>query len=173
MGHNKIRLCTLLLLGLGLTGLQAQNVLKVREKSGTQTSYTLNDIRKLTFSTGNLTVSKTDGTMQMYALSNIRFLNFGDVVTSIDKSTLLENRSIQIYPNPVVDEFTLTYQLTNKGSIQIDIVDLQGKVVFTKTVSQTEGIDQLKINVSKLPKGLYLCRLINGLSIETKKILKN
>ncbi|MCK9422694.1 MAG: T9SS type A sorting domain-containing protein [Bacteroidales bacterium] len=173
MGYKEIRLSTLFLLGLGLTGLQAQNALKVKEKSGTETSYNLDDIRKLTFLSGNLIVSKTDGIIQMYTLSNIRFLDFGNAVTSIDQYTLLENSSLQVYPNPVIDEFTFTYQFANKGSFQIDIFDLQGKVVLTKTESHTEGMDRFKINVSKLPKGLYLCRLLNGSSIETRKFLKN
>jgi len=42
MKCRKLKLITLLLLGVGLTGLQAQTMY-VKENSGTQTAYTLNN----------------------------------------------------------------------------------------------------------------------------------
>jgi hypothetical protein len=173
MIHKKIRLFTLLLLCLGLTGLQAQNVLKVIEKTGTQTFYGLSSIKKLTFPTGTLWVNKTDGTTQVYAFTNIRLLNFGGVLTSIDQPELKEDGSLLLYPNPVINELTVVYQSRYKGSLQIDIFDLFGKVVFSETAYQSEGTNQLNINLSNLPKGFYVCRLTKGWTIKTIKFLKN
>jgi hypothetical protein len=173
MIHIKIRLFTLLLLSLGFSGLHAQNVLKVTEKTGTQTFYALSNIRKLTFPAGNLLINKTDGSLQMFAYSKIRLLNFGGTLNNINQPVLQEDGGLLLYPNPVINELTLVYQSIYKGSLQIDIVDLHGKVVFTKTAYQTEGTNQLNINLSNLPKGFYLCRLTRGLTIETIKFLKN
>lgn len=55
MRHKRLKLSAVLLLGLGLTGLQAQTMY-VKESSGTQTAYTLSNIQKMSFSSGNLTV---------------------------------------------------------------------------------------------------------------------
>src|SRR5690554_5092155 len=59
MRHKRLKLSAVLLLGLGLTGLQAQTMY-VKESSGTQTAYALSNIQKMSFSSGNLTVTKTD-----------------------------------------------------------------------------------------------------------------
>jgi hypothetical protein len=68
MLQKKLKLTAVLLLGLCFTGLQAQTLF-VKEKAGTQTSLTLNNIRKLSFAGGNLTVNKTDGSSGIYAIS--------------------------------------------------------------------------------------------------------
>ncbi|MEY3451220.1 MAG: hypothetical protein RL711_1046 [Bacteroidota bacterium] len=49
MRQKRLKLSAVFLLGLGLTGLQAQTMY-VKEKSGTQTAYTLSSLRKMTFS---------------------------------------------------------------------------------------------------------------------------
>lgn len=85
-------------------------------------------------------------------------------------NTLSGNTSFSMYPNPAIDELVLTCQSTNNQSLQIDIIDIQGKVVLSETIGAT---NQLTINVSNLSKGLYLCRLIQGSTIETSKFLKN
>ena len=59
-----------------LEGLKAQNVY-VRTNS-TQTSYSLSNIRKLTFSSGNIEVNPISGTADSYALNTMRYLNFTD-----------------------------------------------------------------------------------------------
>jgi hypothetical protein len=72
------------LLGLGLTGLQAQTMY-VKEKTGTQTTFELNDIRKLTFPEGNIMVNNTDGNTSVYELSDIRYLSFIDFTTNLKR----------------------------------------------------------------------------------------
>ena len=82
MRNKRLKLSTLLMLGLGLTGLQAQTMY-VREGNGAQTDYALSSIRTMTFSGGNVTIQKTDNSKGTYALSGLRYLNFTDLTTSI------------------------------------------------------------------------------------------
>ena len=77
MRHKKLKLSAVLLLGLGLTSLQAQTMY-VKESSGTQTAYTLSNVRKMTFSGGNATVQKTDNSTGVYAMSGLKYLSFED-----------------------------------------------------------------------------------------------
>ena len=83
MRQKRLKLSAVFLLGLGLTGLQAQTMY-VKEKSGTQTAYTLSSLRKMTFSGGNATVQKSDNSTGVYALSQLRCLNFQNLITSIN-----------------------------------------------------------------------------------------
>lgn len=77
MRHKKLKLSVVFLSGLGLTSIQAQT-LYVKETGGTQASYVLSNISKMTFSGGNVTVQKTDNSTAVYALSEVRYLNFTD-----------------------------------------------------------------------------------------------
>ena len=168
MKHKKLKLSTVLLLGLGLTGLQAQTMY-VRQTSGTQTPYSLSNIKKMSFSSGNITVSKTIGSPDTYSLSGIRYLNFQDLTTNIataEKQELV----MTLYPNPVVDVLNLQLSIKSSQACVIEILSMEGRVVYQEKLNQQSDVYQ--INVSALPKGLYLCKVNNGITTETTKFFK-
>ncbi len=172
MRHKKVKLSALFLLGIGLTGIQAQSTLYVKEHSGIQTSYMLDSIRKLTFFTGNMTVNKTDGSMSNYALSNIRYLNFIDLTTNISLIGNKESSNIILYPNPVIDQLQISYESIKSDKVQVYIIDVQGKVVHQQMISSQNGTNLVTINVAQIPQGLYVCRVQSSNKIETIKFLK-
>ena len=55
MGVRRLVISIIIILGLGLTGLQAQKM-QILETGGKQSAYFLSDIEKLSFSSGNITV---------------------------------------------------------------------------------------------------------------------
>ena len=168
MRHKNVKLTTLLLLGLGLTGLQAQTIY-VKQTSGTQTAYSLSDIKKMNFSSGNITVSKTKGIPDTYPLSGIRYLNFQDLTTNI---SMVEKQevAVQVYPNPVVDVLNIRISKAVSQAYFIQILSVDGREVYKEKINPRNKVSQ--INVSALPQGLYLCRMNNGTKIETTKFIK-
>jgi hypothetical protein len=171
--NNKIRLIAILFFGMGLTGLQAQNKLYVKEKTGTQLSFAFKSIRKIIFTTDNMMVDLTDGNSGTCALDDIRYLNFIDLTTDVSQINSKENRYITLYPNPVDEELTVVFQSSFQGILQIDLINMQGKITYRKTVDKSENKKKLNINILDIPKGLYVCRLFNGQTIETSKFIKN
>jgi hypothetical protein len=168
MRQKRLTLSAVLLLGLGLTSLQAQTM-NVKEKSGAQTAYTLSSVRKMTFSGGNVTVNKTNNTSGVFALSALRYLNFTSVTSGISEPTMQSGHSnLVTYPNPVTD--VLNIDLTGViGEGMISILTFEGKVVQTQT---TSGNSMATINLSHLAKGIYLCRYSSTSEIKTVKIVK-
>lgn len=168
MQHKKLKLSAVFLLGLGLAGLQAQTIY-VKEKSGTQTAYALNSIRKMTFSGGNATIQKTDNSTDVYTLSGIRYLNFKGLITGIVKPETQSGFSgLIIYPNPVTD--VLYVDLTEEeGKGIISILTLEGREIQTQKI---EGNSVVTINLSHLSQGIYLCRFSNVKGVKTVKIIK-
>ena len=168
MRHKKVKVCVVLLLGLGLTGLQAQTMYVI-ESNDTQTDYALSNIRKMTFSGGNATIQKTDNSTGVYALSGLRYLNFTDLTTSLREQPMwLDNANLFTYPNPVTDVLNIDLTgVTDEGTISI--LTLDGKVMQThKTIMSSI----VSIDISHLPQGIYLCRFSNALEIKTVKIIK-
>ena len=168
MRHKRLKLSAVLLLVLGLTGLQAQTMY-VKESSGTQAAYTLSNIQKMSFSSGNLTVTKTDNSSGVYALSDLRYLNFSDISTDLQEDLSVQNQMLKVYPNPIGDilNIDLTGMPATEGTLSI--LNFEGKTVLSRQVNN-EGI--LSLNISSLPTGIYLCRYASTTGIKTVKIIK-
>ena len=168
MRQKRLKLSGILLLGLGLTGIQAQTMY-VKEKSGTQTAYTLSSIRKMTFSGGNATVQKTDNSTGIYSLSGLSYLNFTDLTTGITEPTAqLGQSNLITYPNPVIDMLNIDLTgVTGEGTISI--LTLEGKVIQTQNIS---GNSLATFSLSRLSKGIYICRYSSTSEIKTVKIIK-
>jgi len=169
MRHKKLKLSAVLLLVLGLTGLQAQTMY-VKEKSGTQTAYTLSDIRKMSFSSGNILVIKTSGSTDTYALEDIRYLNFKDLTTGLPIAKQDNLNNLTVFPNPVNDVLHIQFAASENQQASLELLSIEGKVVYSQTLSRQAVVYQ--INISSLPKGLYVCKINNGTSIETIKFIK-
>ena len=168
MKHKRLRLSVVILLGLGITGLQAQTMY-VTQNSGTQTAYELNNIRKMTFTSGNVNVQKTDNTIGVYALSDLKYLSFQDFTVGINEQQMAASNTLLAYPNPVADMLTIDLTGTNNRESRISILNLEGKELLSQ---KTSGMDMVTLNLSKLPHGVYLCRYTNGTEIKTVKIIK-
>ena len=168
MKHKRLQIIALLLLGTGLTGLQAQTMY-VKQSNGTQTAYAYSNLRKMTFAPGIVTVQKTDNTTAVYALSSIKYLSFYDFTTGINESQTAVGNTLLTYPNPAFDKLNIDLTDTKSKEGRISILNIEGKVMQTQ---KTSGMDMLTINLSQLPPGIYLCRYTSGTETKTVKIVK-
>ena len=159
----------LFLCSLGMTG--HPQTMFVKEKFGTETIFGIIDIRKVIFTGGNLTVISFNGNSRSFNLADIRYVNFTDMSTGIYSSEKEQSEFLTLFPNPVQDNLTLNYRSLGEA-VQFEVMTLDGKTVLKKTIKIHSGITQLEINVSSLPKGLYLCRCIDGHAVLTTKFLK-
>lgn len=167
MRYKRLILSAVLLLGLGLTGLQAQTMY-VKESSGTQTAYTLRSVQKMTFSSGNVTVQKKDNSTAVYALSDLRYLNFQDLITGLEQPVQQGAFNLIIYPNPVADVLNIDLTGVTTGGT-ISILTLEGKVLQEQ---KNDGVNTITLNLSQLPQGIYLCRYASTTEIKIVKIIK-
>ena len=165
----KARFIALLLFSLGMTG-HAQ-MMQVKEKSGTISIFAFKDIRKLTFAGGMMTVSGHDGNPETYALTTIRYVNFTDLSTGVYPMENNKDECLILFPNPVQDMLTLNFKSSGEA-IQFEIMTMNGQTVYRNTINIQSGTNQTDIDVTSLPKGMYLCRLIDGKVVMMQKILK-
>ncbi len=168
MRQKRLKISGIFLLGLGMTGLQAQTMY-VKENSGTQTAYILSSIQKMTFSDGNATIQKTDNSTDDYALSGLRYLNFTNPTTEISEPTdQLAHSNLITYPNPLTDLLNIDLKgMTGEGTISI--LTLEGKEIQKQN---TNGSSLIILNLNQLPKGIYLCRYSNSKEIKIVKFIK-
>ncbi len=88
-------------------------------------------------------------------------------------TTTNEISDFVVYPNPFSDQTTIEYSLQNEGHVNLSIVDISGKRVrHPINRKQLPGKQQLQLNTSDLPPGIYQAKLeINNQSSTIKLVI--
>ena len=81
-------------------------------------------------------------------------------------------RNLIIYPNPASALTTFSFDSELPGSVVLTLVDMEGRVAF----AQNDGLlppgrNLIKADLSGLPDGTYMCRLTNGTTRITQKLV--
>ncbi len=98
--------------------------------------------------------------------------NYSNVIR-VSLASILNNRIITIAPNPFVNTLIIQYKSIIGQNMQIQLLDVLGKVVKSNRYSLLEGNNQLQFYAGDLPKGTYLLKMTTNTSIVTEKIIKN
>lgn len=69
--------------------------------------------------------------------------------------------SLTVFPNPVSETAIISFELELASNVYIDIVDITGKQIITPIghSSNNNGLNQVTINTSSLPSGMYYLRV--------------
>lgn len=161
MKCKKLKLSAILLLGLGLTGLDAQNLDRVALSSGGIASDTLNA------TIGEIFVFSVNGSgINLDAGSQSDQSNTGGIVTTaiqIEKAPT----EILVYPNPVQDFLNLQIYGINSETVSFQVYDSGGKLIMQQNNLGANNLYQ--IQVKQLPQGNYF---IHGYTPKGKTIGK-
>jgi len=162
MRHKRLRLCAVLLLGLGLTGLQAQEAIPASggnaSGSGGTVSYTVGQVVYITNTGTNGSVAQ--GIQQPYEIS---------VVSGLEESEGI-NLIFSAYPNPTTDFLMLKIEGEVKAQYTASLYDISGKLLETKKL---EG-NQTSIVMGNLVPATYFVKVTEGnKEVKTFKIVKN
>jgi hypothetical protein len=80
--------------------------------------------------------------------------------------------NIQVYPNPVVNDLTIRFGVQKESALQIQMVDLSGRIVLQKQQQFTKGSHQLSIKDLKaqgVKPGIYMMAITTN---EERKLVK-
>ena len=162
MRHKRLKLSAVLLLGLGLTGLQAQTSVNATDGdvsgSGGSVSYSVGQVVYTTH-TGT-SGSVAEGVQQPYEIS---------VVTGLEEAQSI-NLSVTAYPNPTTDYLTLRIDEFEISNLSFQLYDMNGKLLQNEKITG----NQTSIVMSNLVVATYFVKIIQGnKEIKTFKIIKN
>lgn len=162
MRHKRLRLSALLLLGLGMTGLQAQESVNATggnaSGSGGSASYSVGQV-VYTTNTGT-SGSVAQGVQQPYEIS---------VVTEIEEAKVI-NLTVSAYPNPTTDYLTLIIEELEISNLSYQLYDINGKLLQNEKIER----NQTSIDMSKLVPAIYFVKVVHeGKEVKTFKIIKN
>jgi hypothetical protein len=162
MRHKRLKLSAVLLLGLGLTGLQAQESVNATGSnasgSGGSVSYSVGQV-VYTTNTGT-SGSVAQGVQQPYEIS---------VVTAIEEAKGI-NLSVSAYPNPTTDYLTLEVKDFELSNLHFQLYDMSGKLLQSEKITG----NQTSIIMSNLVPAVYFVKVTQGnKEVKTFKIIKN
>lgn len=101
------------------------------------------------------------------------FINKG--LADISENELNDHSILKLktYPNPADNKIHFEFFGTKQGEYEIGVVDMNGKIVKSKTVEvHTPGKFESQLNVSKLSKGTYTLRITNGVHTDQTTFIK-
>ncbi len=124
--------------------------------------------------TNDFFVPVMDGTYTVVTLDNNGCLNTSEpflfTTTNIQS---LELYTINIRPNPVKDYLEVAFVTnTTLHQVAMEIMDVKGRQVFQQKYGEVNGSFLEKADVSNLPSGTYLIRILALEGIFTEKIIK-
>ncbi len=162
MQHKQLKWSVALLLGLCLTGLQAQQSINTAggnaSGSGGSVSYSVGQIVYQTHAgTGG---SALEGVQQPYEIS---------VVTAIEEAKEIK-LWFSAYPNPTTDYLTLSIDEYDISNLSYQIFDINGNLLQSEKITN----NQTNIVMSNLVPASYFVKVTGSKNVvKTFKIIKN
>lgn len=162
MRYKRLKLCAVILLGFGLTGIQAQESINAAGGDATGTGGSASySVGQLVYTTNTGTNgSASQGVQQAYEISEITEVN--DVIGI--------NLSVSAFPNPTTDYLNLEVDNNNGSSVKYQLFNISGKLLESKSFETM----QTKIYMKNFAPAVYFLKVIeNNKEIKTFKIIKN
>ena len=109
-----------------------------------------------------------DGSISKYTgLGNVHIRpNFGNPPVKIMPNQVLDSQFV-LYPNPAKEAVTVMRSSADKA--RIEIYNVNGSLVKIYEINETK----CEINVSSLPAGIYMIKLIDNNQVSTQKLVKS
>ncbi|MEN8156986.1 MAG: T9SS type A sorting domain-containing protein [Bacteroidota bacterium] len=110
-------------------------------------SWTLGELAVTTLSGGDLIL--TQGFQQPF--------NTGVGITEIEMDW-----QISVYPNPVIDELYIRFDISDPGDFLIEVQDVTGRLITQKQHDQVKPGDIVLLGTSHYTPGIYFLKVLNG-----------
>jgi hypothetical protein len=172
----EVKFKTIALLGITMlfsVGLRAQGI-HFNYTDGTNASYNLQDVRKITFDVDLMNLHLWDGTVYAWNVSTIGYYQYDE--SSLNVQEWLNNANaweVAIFPNPTITNLNVSYNLPKEDEIMIALFDMQGKLIIQKNLGkQVSGKHQETLDLTVMPHGSYVCRISGQNNMISKTVLK-
>lgn len=101
---------------------------------------------------------------------NINFVKNKVGALSVENITALNN-DVNIYPNPVSNNFSVEVDINNNATdVRLEVYNLTGAVIYQSNV--IAGMQTLQLDASNWQNGVYLVRVGNQSNALVKKLIK-
>ncbi|MCC6684894.1 MAG: T9SS type A sorting domain-containing protein, partial [Bacteroidia bacterium] len=84
----------------------------------------------------------------------------------------ISNKSVQVYPMPVLTDATITIPEQISGDIKLELISVAGSVVLANNYTQVKAGTAIAFNMSNLAAGYYMVRISSDKMVVAGKLIK-
>ena len=115
---------------------------------------------------------ETDGFVAIATQGNGMYSTYFDPSLSVTELPAKQTVNLRNYPNPFQNQTTIKYELTQNGSVNLDLMNVNGSLVKHLFSGQKQkGTYTYQLNVSGLSSGVYFVNLRHAGSTSSHKIV--
>lgn len=85
----------------------------------------------------------------------------------------INDQSFSVFPNPTSGHVTLSFDIVDKGNIQIKVFSVIGQLLKTDELKNQNDKSTYDIDLSRFSTGLYIINVTVGNKTMSKKIVKD
>ena len=141
---------------------------------GTNASYNLEDVRKITFDADVMNLYLLDGSVYAWNVSTIGDYQYDETLVNVQEWLNNANAwEMAVYPNPTNSMLNIRFQLPKEDNISIALIDIQGKLLLYKNLgNKAVGEHQETFDLNGIPQGTYICLISGQKNTITKQLIK-
>ena len=107
-----------------------------------------------------------------YGRGVFRCENYKKDFASVSENSDDININLNMYPNPVSSQATLSFDLKESCNVSYQVFDMTGRMVMNQNMGRmSEGEQQININAENLSSGSYILRLNQGAKNNSVKFM--
>lgn len=140
----------------------------------TGTWYDYTNGGSITVSSSTYTLTLAPGEYKVYLNQNIA----GGIVSALNRDIVATNSNfkLSVYPNPVRQSAMVKYELPKSGKVSLQLMNMQGQVLFTKNLGfQLKGLQAYELNSNvagyALTTGQYILQVRVDNVVRNEKII--
>ncbi len=101
----------------------------------------------------------------------VHVINAVLVPTTLSVDEIPSLKSLDVFPNPAVDQFSISMDLIQAENVSIDLTDITGKVIYTEDFGNlSSGQITKTVDVNNLESGIYMANIMIGTKSVTTKV---
>ena len=85
----------------------------------------------------------------------------------------IEGQTVSIFPNPAGDYFTIATNNITGNSAMVDILDIQGKLIYRERINLDTKNTVTTIETAELKSGMYIVSLSTENAVYSNKLIIN
>jgi hypothetical protein len=93
-----------------------------------------------------------------------------ELITSIQSTITAIN--YHVFPNPFNEHIYITFESTHNEALQINLYDLNGRVVYRKQINTSVGPQSLEIMVPEMTRGIYILKVESTQGYKAYRVVK-
>ena len=144
----------------GRTNWEVIGTEKATGNSDVNVTYSFDDMRPVSHAYYRLNTIDLDGSAQTSNIISI-------------KRAAADFDVVLVAPNPTTSKTVVTFESSKDANVNAVVTDITGKVISTLTQDAISGLNNMTIDLSNTPSGVYFLTMNNGVNNITRRIVKN